>query len=470
MYPELTPGLVDEIRTVVGPGNIITEAGPRERYAADETPGYRSMPDLVVTPEDTAAVREVMRLAHTHRIPLTPRGGGTGLSAGAVPVFGGVVVSCERMCRVSDIDQRNLMAVVEPGVVTGDLDRLLANHGLFFPPDPVSMDSCTIGGNIAECAGGPRAMKYGVARHHVTGLEVVMADGTTLSLGGKLLKNVAGYDLMNLMIGSEGTLGVVTRATLRLLPRPQERCVLLIPLPSLDAATELAAELTRTEPSVAAIELVAGAAVRILLEYLERSIPHPEAPAQVIIEIHGDNRTLVDRTAETIAARALELGAREVSAGDRDAEIERIWDIRRKTGEALKALLQMLCREDLVVPKEAVAALVQRLDERVRQRGYQLYAFGHLGDGNIHADVGRPDRQRPVTEDEAQEVRCLRREMYQIALQLGGTITAEHGVGLAKRDYLELAVGSSACRLMSQIKQAFDPRGILNPGKVLVTG
>jgi glycolate oxidase len=459
-------GIVSQLRDIVGPEHVITDIDALENYAHDETPGYSAMPALAVKPASTAEVAAVMKLAHGHAVPVTPRGGGTSLSAGAVPVLGGIVLSLERMNRIRDIDQANLMAVVEPGVVHGELDKALAQAGLFFPPDPVSLDSCTIGGNIAENAGGPRAMKYGVTKNYVTGLEVVLCDGTVMRLGGKLLKNVTGYDLIDLIVGSEGTLAVVTEATIRVLPRPGEIIDLLIPLDSVEQASLFAQSVIAAGFLPAVIEFMEGEVVRTVGEYLKRQAPFSDANAHLIVELDGSDKAQMRIQYDRVGEMALRAGARDVAVGQSAADRERIWEVRRKIGEALKSEAAIIAREDLVVPRNRIPELIRSLQTCARNYKATLFAFGHLGDGNIHADVGIRGRREPKERPADPWVMQVRREMYRITVDLGGTITAEHGVGLSKIDFITLALDKTAIDKMKHIKRIFDPANLLNPGKM----
>jgi glycolate oxidase len=403
-----------------------------------------------------------MKLAFKHRIPVTPRGGGTCLSAGAVPIHGGIVLSLEKMNRIIEIDKDNMMAVVETGIITEQFGKELALHGLFFPPDPVSLDSCTIGGNIAECAGGPRAMKYGVTRNYVTGIVVVFPDGTISRLGGKLLKNVTGYDLINLIIGSEGTLAIVTEATIRVLPLPRVVVDLLVPFACVEDATNFAIEILQTGLMPAAIEFMEGDIVRMVSKYLGRKIPYIEANAHTIVEIDGDDKERIRSKYDRAGEIAMKHGALDVLVGEGARDREKLWEPRKKIGDTLKELTKNVAREDLVVPKKQIPSLISKLKGCVQKYSATVYAFGHLGDGNIHADVSVEKTMDLSNAD----IENMRREIYEITISLGGTITAEHGVGLSKIPYLSMALDAKQIDLMRKIKEVFDPKNILNPGKI----
>lgn len=464
MYNKVNEKIIEKIISIVGKENVILEKEALENYAHDETPLYHSMPEVVVKPENTKQISEIMKLANANLIPVTPRGGGTSLSAGAVPFYNGIVLSLERMNHIKEVDRENLMAIVEPGIITGIMEKELAHYNLFFPPDPVSLDSCTIGGNIAECAGGPRAMKFGVTKNYITGLEIVLADGEIIRLGGKLLKNVTGYDIINLFIGSEGTLGIVTEAIIKTLTIPEFVVDLYTPFKTVSEASQFSIEVLRSGLTPTAIELMEGDVVRMVEKYLQRKVPYSEANGHTIVEIDGNDKEYIKKMWEKIGDIALKFNALDVFVAETNQDRERIWEIRKKIGDSLKSQTKIIAREDLVVPRNRIPELIYQLKECVKNSGCELYAFGHLGDGNMHTDVGCTENNK-ITEDR-EKINKMRREMYEITIKLGGTITAEHGVGLSKIPYLSLALDKKTIELMMRIKKEFDPRNILNPGKI----
>jgi glycolate oxidase len=461
-YAKIDENTIASLQEIVGPESVITDPDALENYSHDETPLYKAMPEAAVKPTSTEQVAAIMKLACKENIPVTPRGGGTCLSAGAVPIHGGIVLSLEKMNKIREIDKDNMMVVVETGVITEQFGKELAQHGLFFPPDPVSLDSCTIGGNIAECAGGPRAMKYGVTRNYVTGIIAVFPDGTVSEMGGKLLKNVTGYDLINLIIGSEGTLAIVTEAIIKVLPLPKVIVDLLIPFVCVEDATNFAVDILQNNTIPAAIEFMDGDVVRMVGKFLERKIPYMEANAHTIVEIDGDERNRVRQVYERIGDTALKYGALDVLVGEGPRDRDKLWEPRKKIGDTLKELTKNITREDLVVPKKQIPQLISKLKNCVQKYGATIYCFGHLGDGNIHADVSIGKAE----EISDSKIDRLRREIYGIAVSLGGTITAEHGVGLSKIPYIGIALDDKQIDLMRRIKEVFDPKNILNPGKI----
>ena len=463
-YSKVNEAVLHSLQDIVGPEWVDVDPEKLENYGHDETPFYHTTPDIVVHPADTKQVARIMKLACEKMIPVTPRGGGTSLSGGAVPVHKGIVLVLDRMNRIKEVDIANLMVVTEPGVITAELGKELARHGLFYPPDPVSLESCTIGGNVAECAGGPRAMKYGVTKNYVTGLEVVLADGEIVRYGGKLLKNVTGYNFIGLMVGSEGTLGIVTEIILEVLPQPQAVVDLLIPFDRIGDAAWFAVEILHQGASPAAIEFMDGPSIRLVAKFLARPVPFNDAECYTIVELDGYDPEAIRKNYEKIGEIALARGARDVLVGDNVPDREKIWEPRKKIGEALKTLKTIICREDLVVPKSRIPELINRLDELARGFNAELYAFGHFGDGNIHTDFTVGDKNDEKVKPDM--VRKLRGDIYRITVDLGGMITAEHGIGLSKKEFLSLALDSAAIEKMRQIKRVFDPNGILNPGKI----
>ncbi|KPJ70767.1 hypothetical protein AMJ52_09495, partial [candidate division TA06 bacterium DG_78] len=436
----------------------------------DETPIYHAMPEVVVKPSTAEEVSKIMELAYEHTIAVTARGGGTSLSAGAVPIHGGIVLSLEQMNKIKEIDEKNLMVVTEPGIITEQLENELAKHGLFFPPDPVSLDSCTIGGNIAENAGGPRAMKYGVTKNYVTGLELVLADGTIIKAGGKLLKNVTGYDVLDLVVGSEGTLAIVTEATLKVLPLPKVVVDLLIPFKGIEDASQFSLELLQEDIMPTAIEFMDGDIYRIVGKYLKRKLPFPDAGAHIIVEIDGNDREQMRKNYDKIGDSALKFGCFDVFVAETAKDKEKIWEPRKNIGDALKELCKPVAREDLVVPKNQIPRLISMLKECVEKYNVHLFAFGHLGDGNIHSDIAViDDSDNKKDYSDKKWVDEMRRKIYEITLSLGGTITAEHGIGLSKIPYLSMALDTTQISIMKKIKDIFDPKNILNPGKIFTS-
>jgi len=451
------------LEEALGPGGVIANPPALEAYARDETPGVSAVPDAVVLPRGAAEVAAVLRLATAHHFPVIPRGAGTGVVAGALAFGGGVVLSLERLNRILEIDVDNMMAVVEPAVITGHLQREAAALGLFYPPDPQSVDSCSIGGNVATGAGGPRAVKYGVTRDYVTGCELVVPTGEVLTLGGKIVKYATGYHLLDLVIGSEGTLGVVTQVTVKLLALPAHRASLLVPFAGLEEAAAAVAEIVRRRLLPSTLEFMDAGAIDASRRFLEREMPFPEAGAHLVIEVDGQTGEAVAAAYEAIGELCLARGAADVLVADGRAEQEALWKARRVVGEAVKAQHRDVAKQDVVVPRMAIPELVARLRPIGEAAGAPVICFGHAGDGNVHVNI-----LRAGLDDEgwrrakAVVFPALIREVY----RLGGVLSGEHGIGWLKKGALAEALPAKQLELMRGIKRVFDPAGILNPGKI----
>ena len=446
----------------LGPGVLTTAAEARERCARDETEDLRFLPEAVALPASTAVVQRILRFAHEHRIPLTPRGAGTGLSGGALPVQGGIVLSLERMNRIREIDRRNLVAIAEAGVVTAELQRAVEAVGLFYPPDPSSRESCQLGGNIAEDAAGPRSAKYGTTRRYVLGLEAVLADGSLLTTGGKNRKDATGYNLTQLLVGSEGTLAVVTAATLRLLARPAATLTMILPFAALEAAAAAVERIFSDGFDPAACEIAERAALAAvaLVEPLPRELAGSEA--MLLLELDGADPETLLAAAAGIDSLAQELGASPALVADDAAGQRRLWQIRRRIGEAVKHL-SVYKEADTVVPRAALAELVTAARAAAQRQGLTAICYGHAGDGNLHVNLLRGGLSPELwveRRDRAEE------ELFRAVVALGGKISGEHGIGFVQRALLPLALPAVEIAAMRALKTALDPRGILNPGKI----
>ncbi len=451
----------ERLKAIVGGDNFISNVESLEPYSHDETPGLSSTPGVVVKPNGRKEIAEVMKLANAERIPVTPRGGGTGLAGGSVPSFGGILLSFERMNRIREIDARDMMAVVEPGVVTAEISKASHPSRLFYPPDPASIDSCSIGGNIATGAGGARTVKYGTTRHYVSGLEVVTPNGESLRLGGKLVKNATGYSLLNLIIGSEGTLAIITEAIIRLLPEPRFKVDLLIPFSNCQLAMETAYQMLRKGITPAAIEFIEGEAVRLTEEHLGKSLPFKYSKIQLLVELDGNNKTELTEQYEAIGELALESGASDILVAEDSARQDEIWEGRRKISEALKSKGK-IASEDVVVPRSRVAEFLTALGQLSGRYSVKTVSFGHAGDGNIHVNILKGEDRPP----DLPLLKNFIRDLFTLVAALGGMISGEHGIGLTKKEYLHLSLAPGEIDLMKEIKRVFDPNNILNPGKI----
>ena len=423
--------------------------------------GQGHLPNLVVVPGSTAEIAAIARLCNEHRIPLVVRGAGTGYTGGAVPTSGGIVLSMARLNRILEIDELNLIAVVEPNVINGDLQRAVARVGLFYPPDPASLDISSIGGNVAECAGGPRAFKYGTTKRYVLALEAVLPTGEILHTGSKAVKNVVGYDVTQLLVGSEGTLAIITKITLRLIPQPPARATLSASFSSVRHAVDAVSALIARRVVPAAIELVDEDSLRAVESYVGRSVVPAGAGAMLIVECDGTAAGVEEEMA-SVATACEETKALAVTRAKTDTERDALWHVRRQLSLALRATGLLKINHDVVVPRGRVPQLLDAVGELARQYQLRVASFGHAGDGNIHVNlmVDKNDA------DELKRARQAERRLFERVVALEGSISGEHGIGFAKAPYLSIELSGEEIALMKRVKTAFDPAGILNPGKI----
>ncbi|GAB4115388.1 MAG: FAD-linked oxidase C-terminal domain-containing protein [Candidatus Caldatribacteriota bacterium] len=466
-YNSVTKEIINQLIEILGPKNVIQDREKIEAYSHDETPGeeYKYMPEVVVTPKTTEEISKIVKLANKKSIPITPRGAGSGLSGGAIPVFGGIVLSLEKMNKVLEVDYQNMMIVLEPGVVTNDINEKIAKEGLFFAGYPMSVETCYIGGNVAENAGGGKAVKYGVTERYIMGLEVVTPTGEVINLGGKRIKDVTGYNLKQLIIGSEGTLGIVTKVIIKLLPLPRVKEDLLILFKDIKSAIQIVPEImtcTRIIPT--SIEFIDKLSFKTSCEYLNEHLPYQNAGAMLLIELDGNTEDQVEKEAETIGELCLNKGAIEVYVADNHITQERVWSIRRNIAEAFKIANPYQSIEDIVVPIAAIPDLIIELERISEKYNIQIPCYGHAGDGNIHAHLVK-NPASSMKEWNKIEKKALK-EIYQATKKMGGTISGEHGIGLKRKPYIKIIASPVELELMRKIKKAFDPNNILNPGKI----
>jgi len=463
MYKRVSTETVKALQRIVGESNVLVGDEEIDPYTHDEVVGLRAVPEVVVKATSAEQISEIFRLAQRERVPVTPRGAGMGLSGGAVPVCGGIVLSLEKMNRILEIDKENLMITVEPGVITGDIHRAVEAEGLFYPPDPASLDSCTIGGNIAEGAGGPRAVKYGVTKDYVCGLEAVLPSGEIITCGGKLVKNVTGYNLIQLLIGSEGTLAVVTKIILRLLPLPKVQVDLLVPYDDFQEAANTVSDIIAHRILPTTIEFMERDSILAVERLLGKEVPHHDAEAHLLIQLDGNRREAVDADFEVVGELCLEHGARDVLVARDRPTRDRLWEARRMIIEALNHESPINHMEDVVVPRAEIPPLLRGIKSIAERHKVRIINFGHAGDGNVHVNVLKDD----IPDDRWEAlVPAVAEELYRLALSLGGMITGEHGVGATRRKYLPLALDKAQIEVMRRIRVAFDPHHILNPGKI----
>ncbi len=460
-YGRITPSLLEELRAIAGAGQVLDDAETIALCSRDETEDLSFPPEVVVKPVTTEQVSGIMKLASRERIPVTPRGAGTGLSGGALPVRGGICLSLEKMNRIVEIDRENLMAVVEPGVVTEVLQNEVEKLGLYYPPDPASRGSCMIGGNIAENAGGPHAVKYGVTKDWVTGLEAVLPDGTVFTTGGKLRKDVSGYNLTQLLVGSEGTLAIVTRIVLRLIPMPAHRRTMVACFDEVEAAAKAVVAVFDHKVIPAAAEFMEGAAWRAGADRIDKHLVPPGHAAYLLLEVDGSSEPLVEDEALRVGEACLELGAVDVLVADTPAKQKEIWSVRRAIGEAVKKIAPYK-EEDTVVPRRQVPQLVESVRSIIDRYGLRAICYGHAGDGNVHVNILKDE----TGEAWDRNLDAAIREIFARVAELGGKISGEHGIGWVQRDYMPIAHAPGELNLMRAIKKTFDPHEILNPGKI----
>lgn len=451
--------VLKQLAAIVGPDRLSTNLAERCCASYDGT-GREYLPEAVVWPDTVDEVSRIMAVAHRERVPVVARGAGSGMTGGALPVRGGLVLAMSRFDKIITIDAANQTAVVEPGVVTGVLQAEVRRHGLFYPPDPASLKFCTIGGNVAECAGGPSAVKYGVTRDYVKGLEVVLADGRIIHTGVRTDKGVVGYDLTRLFVGSEGTLGVITKITLRLIPLPQARQTILVLTASMAAAATLVARvLTRFTPCT--LEFMDRTAIRIVADQLPQALP-PGTEALLLMELDGTPAAVASEGAELQGFLQKQPGVLVVRLAQDQAEVDGLWAARRGVSPAAFSLRPHKVSEDVVVPRTAIPELVACAEGLARELDLVIFCFGHAGDGNIHVNI-MLDRTDPTQVAHAE---TAKQRLFTQVMTLGGTLSGEHGVGITKAGALTMELDPPTILVMKQIKQALDPANIMNPGKI----
>ncbi len=451
--------IIQTIQGLVGPKHVLTSEAERWCYAYDAT-DLTSAPGLVVFPGSAEEVAGIVRLANEYRFPVVPRGAGTGRAGGSVPVAGGVVLVLTRLNRILEIDPGDLVAVVEPGVITGHLKTAVEEQGLYYPPDPGSADYCTIGGNVATGAGGAVAVQYGVTRDYVLGLTVVLPTGEIIDCGSRTMKSVVGYDLTRLFLGSEGTLGVIVRIMLRLVPKPPSRQTLAAGFAGLEDATRAVGQILKSGCTPAAIEFMDRATLDCVRDMLPFALP-AKVEALLMIALDGHPRDVAGRAAK-VAQLCKDQGANPLIRAKDAADAERLWRARRAVSPATFKVKPHKIAEDVAVPLSAIPALVAEVQEISRRRGLPIVCFGHAGDGNIHVNI-MYDRD---VERERQAAPRAVEDLFSLVRRLQGTLSGEHGIGLAKAPYIGMELSQASIDLQKRLKQAFDPNNIMNPGKI----
>jgi glycolate oxidase len=470
-FNALTPELLVAFEAIVGPAHVLTaqraEAGATADayadYGRDHTEDFHFAPDMVLRPGSAEEIGAIMRLCHEHRLPVTPRGAGTGLSGGALPVHRGVVLSTERLNRILAIDERNLQATVEPGVINEVFQNAVKEVGLFYPPDPASKGSCSLGGNLAHSSGGPKAVKYGTTKDYVLNLQVVLPTGEVIWTAANTLKNATGYNLTQLLVGSEGTLGIITKVVFRLLPFPKHNILLLVPFRQEEEAADAVSAVFRAGIIPSGMEFMEREAIAWSSDYLNIPLTLPDdIKAHLLIELDGQDLDQLYKEAEQVYGVLETYDVGDILLADTAGQKDDLWKIRRNIGNAVR-YNSVYKEEDTVVPRAALPTLLKGVKEIGARYGFQSVCYGHAGDGNLHVNIIRGD-----LDDEMWNV-GLRQpisEIFELCVKLGGTISGEHGIGLVQKGYIGIALKEANLLLMRGIKQVFDPHGILNPGKI----
>jgi glycolate oxidase len=443
---------------------LLTDTESIEKYGKDETENLFYAPEVIAKPRSAQEISALLKICNEHIIPVTPRGGGTGLTGGALPHFGGLVISMERFNSILEIDERNLQVTTEPGVITEVLQNTVKEKGLFYPPDPASKGSCFIGGNISENSGGPKAVKYGVVKDYVLNLEVVLPTGEIIWTGSNVLKNATGYNLTQLIVGSEGTLGIVTKIVLRLIPHPKFDLLLLAPFNSIEKASEAVSAIFRAGITPSAMELMEIDAITLATKLLDSSaIPLTEGlAAHLIIEVDGNNIEVLMNEMEAISEVLANYEVGELYFADDAQQKNELWKIRRKANEA-SVMAGYTIEEDTVVPRAELPKLIKGVKALGEANGFKVVCYGHAGDGNLHIRINHPTIKKSF---ESAEMNRILTALFQLVHSLGGTISGEHGIGLIQKSYMPVVFDAISLELMRGIKKTFDPNHILNPGKI----
>lgn len=459
-----TAELIEELKKIVGSGFIDADEEALKNYGHDETENLLFLPDVVVKPSTAEEISAIFKICNERNIAVTPRGAGTGLSGGALPQLGGVLVSLERMNSIINIDERNLQVTAEPGVVTETLQNAVKERGLFYPPDPSSRGSCFIGGNIAENSGGPKAVKYGVVKDYVLNLQVVLPTGEIIWTGANVLKNSTGYNLTQLMVGSEGTLGIVTKIVLKLLPYPKHELLMLVPFNSLEKAGEAVSAIFRAGYTPSALELIEIDALKITSTYLnDNTIPLTEGTeAHLIIEVDGNHIDTLMKEMEAIAALLSSFDCGEIYFADDEQQKAALWKVRRRVAEVVK-LQGYTIEEDTVVPRAELPALIRGVKKLGIEYNFHPVCYGHAGDGNLHIRI---KKEGSIYSLNNPDIVPALKAIFELVHSLGGTISGEHGIGLLQKDFLSIVFEDKHLQLMKGIKKTFDPNNILNRGKI----
>jgi glycolate oxidase len=461
---KITPEIIQKLTEILGAAFVFTDQETRNHYGHDETEDYVFPPNVVVKPANAQEISAILKVANDYKIPTTPIGARTGLSGGALSIYEGIGLSMERLDKILNIDEQNLQVTVEPAVITQVLRELVAEKGLFYPPDPSSQGSCWIGGNVAENAGGARAVKYGVTKDYVLNLEVVLPTGEIIWTGANTLKNSTGYNLTQLMVGSEGTLGVITKIVMKLLPKVNHNVLMLVPFYHATEACEAVSAIFRAGIVPSALEFMERDAIDWTLRYYPNiSVPiKPEIQAHLLIEVDGNYPEILMQEAEKIMTVLEEFSIDDVLFADTEDQKNALWKMRRSVGEAVKAN-SIYKEEDTVVPRYELPVLLKGIKDIGNKYGFKSVCYGHAGDGNLHVNIIRGNLS---DDDWNTKVTLGIREIFELTVALKGTLSGEHGIGLVQKNYMDIAFSKTHLELMERIKFVFDPNNVLNPGKI----
>ncbi|BAV08574.1 glycolate oxidase [Filimonas lacunae] len=461
---KITTEHVAAFQQIVGKEYVLVDEETLRHYGHDETEHLLFLPEVVLKPRTAEEISSILKICNQDALPVTPRGGGTGLSGGALPHLGGVLIAMERFNTILQIDERNLQVTTEPGVITEVLQDSVKERGLFYPPDPSSRGSCFIGGNIAENSGGPKAVKYGVVKDYVLNLEMVLPTGEIIWTGANVLKNSTGYNLTQLVVGSEGTLGIVTKIVLKLIPLPKYDLLMLAPFASLEKASEAVSAIFRAGFTPSAMELAEINALKIVSKMVDsHAVPvNDDIAAHLIIEVDGNNMDVLMSEMEAIAELLQQFDAGEVFFADDAQQKAELWKLRRRVAEAVKSSGYTI-EEDTVVPRAELPALIKGVKQLGVQHNFDVVCYGHAGDGNLHVRIHKEGIPNSHGNPEMQHILG---ELFKLVHSLGGTISGEHGIGLIQKGYMDIVFREANLKLMRDIKKAFDPNNILNAGKI----
>ena len=465
-FNKIIPAHITFFQSILEDKYVHTDKEQLDRCASDQTEDLHYLPEVVLQPGNTQDVSNILKYCNEHSIPVTPRGAGTGLSGGALPVWGGVALDMKRFNKILHVDKRNFQVTTEPSVITQELQEHLKAEGLFYPPDPASKGSCFIGGNVSENSGGPRAVKYGVVKDYVLNLEIVLPNGEVIWTGANVLKNATGYNLTQLIVGSEGTLGVITKIVLRLIPAVKHDLLLLVPFRSSVEACAAVNAIFLAGYTPSALEFMERDALEWSMKYVQSTGVNLPADivAHLLIEVDGNHMEELYRDAEAISQIVQQYDIDEILFADSHEQKQMLWTLRRKVGEAVKSN-SIYKEEDTVVPRAELPELLQIIKKLGTEFGFKSVCYGHAGDGNLHVNIVKGDMS---DEDWKTNLPIGIRRLFKEVVRMGGTISGEHGIGLVQKEYMDIAFNPVQMGLMSAIKQAFDPKGILNPGKILM--